>query len=127
MLTTKGKLKLDERRRYIRVDIPLEGEVEVSGDVEKVVITNISPNGLRLRLSRLFKIGEKVDLNIILPHENKKISLKANVVWYRRVNTEDNSPYDIGVEIISIAETSKIILAKYLCDLFYDMPSKMRW
>lgn len=114
------KLKLSERRRYLRVEVPLK--VSVEGDIwdREIYTKNISPIGLRLENSRKPNVFEEINVSIFLPDSKEPVRLRGKVVWEEKTSIEDNAPYDVGVEILYIEESSKSVLSKYLCDLLYS-------
>jgi c-di-GMP-binding flagellar brake protein YcgR len=120
------KLKLPERRQFIRIEVPLKMTVEYSGKKDETLTKNISPVGLRFELGRSIKENEKLTLSLYLPGTNEPVLLEGRVVWQKRASREDNSPYDMGVEILSIEENNKNIFLKYLCDLLYGSVFKER-
>ena len=120
------KLKLPERRRFIRIDIPLRVKI-ISGDrVDEVITKNISPGGIRFEVGRKLEVSEKLDLSLYLPSSDDPINLEAKVIWQTKTSLEDNAPYDVGVEILTIEDKNKNVLLKYLCDLLYDSKYKAR-
>lgn len=121
------KLKLSERRRYIRIEAPLQVKVKGEGWEKELLIKNISPMGLRFEIDRKLKESEILAFSLYLPSVKEPITLKGKVVWQERVSIEDNAPYDAGIEIISIVEKDKVVLLKYLCDLLYGASYKARW
>jgi len=115
------RLKLPERRRFIRIEVPLRINVRGNGWSEEATTKNISPIGMRFEISREFEKSVLLDMSMFLPvPESSPISVKARVIWQSKTSLEDNAPYDVGVEIVEIEESSKNVLLKYLCDLLYD-------
>jgi c-di-GMP-binding flagellar brake protein YcgR len=120
------KLKLPERRRFVRIDIPLK-LVVVSGDTKNEVVTkNISPVGMRFEIPVELKKDDILKLTLYLPEDNTPISLEAKIIWQTKTSLEDKAPYDVGVEIISIEEDCKNTFLRYLCDLLYKSTYKER-
>ena len=120
------KLKLPERRRFVRIEIPLKVIVKSEGREDEVITKNVSPVGLRFEIAKEFKKSEKLDLSLYIPTIDDPIDLKANVIWQDKASLEDNAPYDVGVEIIEIGDKNKNEFLKYLCDLLYESTYKAR-
>jgi hypothetical protein len=120
------KLKLPERRRFVRIDIPLKIVIENGGITDEVLTTNISPVGLRFGISRELKKDEPLKITLYLPEENTPIGLDAKIIWQIKTSLEDKAPYDVGVEIVAIEEDCKNTFLKYLCDLLYRSTYKER-
>jgi hypothetical protein len=121
------KLNLPERRRFIRIEIPLKVSIKTDGRVEEVVTKNISPTGLRFEVARELSKTDKLDLSLTIPTTESPVRLKARVVWQNKISLEDKSPFDVGVEIIEIEDKNKNFFLKYLCDLLYDSTFKARY
>ncbi|MFC1548516.1 PilZ domain-containing protein [Candidatus Omnitrophota bacterium] len=120
------KLKLPERRRFVRIEIPLKVIVKSEGREDEVVTKNVSPVGLRFEIGAELKKSEKLNLSLYIPTIDDPIDLKANVIWQDKTSLEDNAPYDVGVEIIEIGDKNKNEFLKYLCDLLYESTYKAR-
>ncbi len=115
------RLKLPERRRFIRIEAPMRIKIEGDGWVEEATTKNISPISMRFETVRKFNKSEILDMVMNLPLSgDKPIRVKGQVVWQEKTSLEDKSPYDVGLEITHIEDESKNVLLKYLCDLLYD-------
>lgn len=120
------KLKLPERRRFVRIEIPLKVTVTSGGKTDEVVTKNISPVGMRFEIPHELEKSGKLDMTLTLPTSESPIILEGKVIWQTRISLEDNSPFDVGVEIINIDDENKNVFLKYLCDLLYDSTYKVR-
>jgi len=118
------KVKSFERRRFVRIDVPLKLMVKIGKRREKGITKNISPVGLRFETSKKLEADEKVEIVLYLPSMVNPITFKARVVWQKKKSLEDKAPYDVGVEIASIEDNDKNVFLKYLCDLFYNSTYK---
>ena len=97
--------------------------IKIVGDgwVVEATTKNVSPVGMRFETIREFKKDEVLDLVMTLPTSgDSSIRVKGKVIWQEKTSLEDNSPYDVGLEITQIEDESKNVLLKYLCDLLYD-------
>jgi hypothetical protein len=114
------KLKLPERRRYIRIETPLKMELKAAGKAYKVVSKNISPVGVRFEIGE--KLNESAELSVALslPGSAEPINIKGKVVWQAKTSLEDKAPYDTGVEIVEVANKDKNVFLKYICDTLYN-------
>lgn len=120
------KMKLPERRRFVRVEEPLKIVVRCGDRVEDLVTKNISPVGFRFEISNELDESQKLEIALSIPTAREPIQLEAQVVWQTKISLEDKSPYDVGVDITSIEDKSKNIFLKYLCDLLYGSIYKER-
>ena len=120
-------LKLYERRRYIRIEVPLDVVIRGDGWEEEIHTKNISPIGLSFQISRELDRSKNLEIEIHLPASDEPIRLWGKIAWQERASIEDNAPYNVGVEITDIEETKKNTLLKYLCDLLYASSYNLKW
>ena len=120
------KLKLPERRRFIRIEIPLKVSIKAGGRVDEVVTKNISPIGMRFEISNELKNTEMLEMSLSIPTSDMPVRLKGRVVWQNKTTLEDSAPFDVGIEIMEIEDKNKNVFLKYLCDLLYDSTFKTR-
>ncbi|HNX90921.1 MAG TPA: PilZ domain-containing protein [Candidatus Omnitrophota bacterium] len=113
------KPKLPDRRRVIRIEVPLKITVKGGEWIEEVVTKNISPIGLRFETSHKLDADEVLEMQVSLPVSSDPIRIKGRVIWQSKMSLADNAPYDVGVELVDIEESRKNVLLKYLCDLLY--------
>ena len=91
------KLKLPERRRFVRIDVPLRLLVDLNGKEEEVQTKNISPVGLRFQIKDELDVSKKLKLKLFVPIIDQPIDLIVRVIWQAKISLEDNSPFDVGV------------------------------
>ncbi len=120
------KLKVPERRRFIRIEVPLKIVVKAMGKEEIVTTKNISPVGIRFSISWETDKTKNIDMLLYVPVKAEPIALTGRIVWQEKVSLEDSAPYDVGVEIIDICEENKNVFLKYLCDLLYKSAYEFR-
>jgi hypothetical protein len=113
------RLKLPERRRFVRVETPLRVDIECDGRSEKVITKNISPVGFRFEVEKKFDRTDMLEMRLHIPMDDTVIGLKGKVVWQEKVSLEDGAPIDVGMDIVYIEEKNKNFFLKYLCDLLY--------
>lgn len=113
------KLAIPERRRYVRIEVPLKVVVKGSGWEEDLFSKNISPIGIRFQNTHPVKSGSIVNMTLVVPTRKDPLKIKGKVMWQEKVSIEDNAPYDTGVEFIKIFEKDKNTLLKFLCDILY--------
>ena len=113
-----------ERRRYVRLETPVELSY-FSGNGGKVAgakAANISADGLRFQTKdKGLNEGDCLELKLIMTGTANPVHAKAKVVWKNRVSLEDGSPFDIGLEFTDIEEDNKNTFLKSLCDLMYSI------
>jgi c-di-GMP-binding flagellar brake protein YcgR len=119
------KLKQPERRRYVRIEVPLKIQLTSGKRVEKVVTKNISPVGMRFEVSGKLDEGKQLKLALSLSASKQPIRMKGKVAWQTKTSLEDNAPYDCGVEIVDIEDKDKNAFLKYVLDTLYSSPEYM--
>jgi len=119
---------MQERRRYARLNIPLEVRYAFQGkeDVRhKTVTKNISPNGARFTIKEELSKGAVLELTVKIPTKSKPIPIKAKVAWSRKETGQGKDTYDAGFEFIEISEEDKGAFFQYLCNFMYDQIKKV--
>jgi c-di-GMP-binding flagellar brake protein YcgR len=114
---------MEERRKYVRLNVPLEVKYSVEGKAHpagKSITKNISPSGTRFAIEEQLAKGTIINLEVKIPLQTEPILLKSRVVWSKKDSVEGPKPYDVGLEFVQIPEESKSIFFQYLCNLMYD-------
>jgi len=118
---------MQERRRYVRLNIPLEVNYSLQGKDGKQlksITKNVSPNGARFVIEGALAKGATLDITIKIPTSLEPIPIKARVVWSKKETEESQDIYDAGFEFVQIPEESKSAFFQYLCNLMYDQLKK---
>lgn len=118
---------MQERRRYVRLNVPLEVNYSLEGKEGKLlksITKNVSPNGARFEIEKELPKGAILDIAIKIPTSPEPIPIKAKIVWTRKEATEERDSYDAGFEFMQIPEDSKSAFFQYLCNLMYDQLKK---
>jgi c-di-GMP-binding flagellar brake protein YcgR len=118
------KRPVEERRRFIRLEVPIELKYVVEEDPsqmrKRVTTKDLSCDGLRLLSEVKIDDGAILDLNLTIPGANNPVHIKGKAIWTKRAATEDSAPFEVGVEFVQIEEDNKNTFLKYLCDLIYN-------
>ena len=120
------KLKLPERRRFVRIETPLKVVIETKEGNCEVITTNVSPVGLRFDIMKELVGNEEINMFLYIPTSDAPVKLVCKLVWQTKKSLEDTAPFDVGVEIIHVNEENKNEFLKYLCDLLYKSIYKAR-
>ena len=118
---------MQERRKYVRLNIPLEVNYTLAGKASqqlKSVTKNVSPNGARFTIEGQLPKGATLDITIKIPTNPTPIPIKAKVVWSKKETEQEKDIYDVGFEFTQIPEESKSVFFQYLCNLMYDQLKK---
>jgi hypothetical protein len=123
-LTAKIKNELMERRRYIRLDTPVNIAYSIpeKNKVGNAVAKNISADGLRFETQdKDINAGSSIELKFTIPSAPNPVHAKGKVVWKKKISLEDMAPYDVGIEFTEIEDDNKNTFLKFLCDLIYNL------
>ena len=125
----RPKDRLIERRKYIRLDAPVEIIYTVPGNakVHTTTTKNISADGLRLE-TREKDIGESdvVEIKLNITGAVNPVHAKGKIVWKRKLSLEDAAPFDMGISFTVIEEDNKNTFLKFLCDNLYNLPQETK-
>ena len=125
----KSSDKFVERRRYIRLRVPVNISYTVAGDgrIRSAITKNISADGFRLEtIDRNTKEADTLELKLAIPGAPNPVHAKSRVVWKKRISLQDGAPYDIGLEFTEIEEDNKNTFLKFFCDLIYNLPETIK-
>lgn len=115
---------MQEKRRYVRLNIPLEVSYTIEGKEatpRKSITKNISPNGVRFTVEGELSAGTVLNVDIKIPTKNEPIPIKAKIIWSKKESEQQGKEiYDAGFEFIQIPEQSKQEFFQYLCNLMYN-------
>lgn len=115
---------LIERRRYIRLKLPIEiGYIANEGSsITKTATKDISADGLRFEThDKSVNESNILELKLNIPGTANPIHAKGRIAWKKKITLDDSAPYNIGVEFIEIEEDNKNTFLKFLCDLLYAL------
>lgn len=115
---------IEERRRFIRLEVPIEVKYVIEEDLnqarKRVATKDLSCDGLRFISGEKIDEGFVIDLNLTIPGAANPVHIKGKTIWSRKVSTEDAAPFEVGIEFTQIEEDNKNTFLKYLCDLIYS-------
>lgn len=111
----------EEKRRYLRLNVPLEVEYVVNNNnkVYKIITKDISAFGVRFATTEKMQEGSGLELTLRLPNVPNPVHASGRIAWSKKVSPEGNAPFDVGIEFVKIEEDNKNTFLKYLCDLLY--------
>lgn len=113
--------RIEEKRRYLRLNIPLEIEYVLS-DADRVFTAttkDISASGIRFTAKDGIPENRNLDIKLKIPNSANPVHAQGRVAWSKKVSLENDSPLEIGIEFMKIEEDNKNTFLKYLCDLIY--------
>ena len=103
---------VDDRRKYIRFEVPLKAELVVRVDVDSVqqgTTKDFSREGLRLTVRNFDLIkGESIDMKIFIPDKKEPIPLRGQIVW-----SKPDHNWEVGIKISQIDKEAKSQILDY--------------
>ena len=126
-----SKIKDDfiERRRYVRLDTPIDISYVVpeTGTTLNTDTKNISADGVRFETpDKSVKESDVLELKMVIRDAPNPVHAKAKVIWKRKISLEDAASYDCGLEFTEIEEDNKNTFLKFLCDLIYAIKKESK-
>ena len=105
-----------ERRKFMRFDTTMDGSYEVikgegKGNSE---VRNLSREGIQVMVDRELEKGAEVGLHLNVPGDNIPIFACAQVAWHKKVGSQENRPYAIGMKFTKIDRFDKARLLDYV-------------
>ena len=118
-----------ERRRFLRLAQPVDIAYNAVGSdlIQHTVTKNISADGLRFETQdRSIKESDLLELKLTIQSASNPVHMVSRVVWKKRLSLQDNTPFDVGLEITSVEEDNKNTFLRFLCDLIYSLPETIK-
>ena len=122
--TEKARDKFIERRRYVRLETPVDISYTVpeTGRTISAGTKNISADGMRFETAnKSLKESDVVEVKMVIPEAPNPVHAKAKVIWKKKTSLEDAALFDCGLEFTEIEEDNKNTFLKFLCDLIYNI------
>lgn len=89
----------ENKRLHARIPVSLQVSYLSKGDLQKDLVTNLSPGGLFVRTSKPLDPGTEVDLEVLIAHEETPIHVRGKVVWLR---ADPRQPSGMGIEFTGV-------------------------
>lgn len=120
------KLKLPERRRFVRLEDPIEITFSRGDREEKLTTKNISPVGFMIETTESFDKEKPFSCEFNIASDKDPVIVKGKIIWQNKVSLADGAPFEVGIDIVDIDDAGKNTFLKYLCDLLYGSRYKER-
>ena len=105
-----------EKRHYIRVGASISASykmLDTSKEEMDLVAGNISGSGIKIPVEKKLKLGTLLEIKLNFLNENKKITLKAKVIWVNPDRDSKKYPYKAGLEFVNINFAQRTMLSNY--------------
>jgi uncharacterized protein (TIGR02266 family) len=93
---------MDEKRAHARVAVTLSVSYLSRGDLQKDLVTDLSPGGLFVRTDKPLPIGIDVDLEVLIASEETPIHARGKVVWVRDKPEHPEDNMGMGVQFTGV-------------------------
>lgn len=91
----------ENRRRFPRVKAPIYFQTPRIRDEQRPVL-DVSLGGLRVYSDDPFEVGERIQLELLLPPDGVEVSALARVAWIRRLPKRSAATFDVGFELLIV-------------------------
>lgn len=95
------KEHMENRRRFPRVQAPIYFQTPRIRDEQRPVL-DVSLGGLRVFSDDPFEVGERIQLELLLPPNGREVSALTRVAWVKRLPEGSPAVYDIGFELLIV-------------------------
>ena len=92
---------VENRRRFPRVKAPIFFQTPRIRDEQRPVL-DVSLGGLRVYSDDPFEVGERIQLELLLPPDGVEVSALTRVAWVRRLPEGSPAIYDVGFELLIV-------------------------
>ena len=107
---------MEEKRKFIRFSVMLDGRVGVKGSKKpksKCKIKDLSREGIRVTGPASINKGDILELELMLPGEVMPIIASGEVAWSKKM---ESKAYDVGMRLHLIDKYDRYRLLDYACD-----------
>jgi uncharacterized protein (TIGR02266 family) len=73
----------NDKRAHMRMPVSLRVTYLSTGDLQKDLVTDLSPGGLFVRTSKPLPIGTEVELEVCIADEDPPMHVRGKVIWLR--------------------------------------------
>ncbi len=98
----KKNYTVNDRRRFRRVKTPILCQ-SFHFSLQRERIIDISLGGIRTFTDKKYKVGKKLDIELLLP-DKSGIKCTVKVVWIDTLPEGSHSLYEIGLEFLKLPE-----------------------
>jgi type IV pilus assembly protein PilZ len=89
---------MDDKRQHPRVPVAFKVAYRSKGDLQKDLVTDLSPGGLFVRTSKPLPIGTEVDLEVSLDDADVPMHVRGKVIWLR----QRHGPEGMGIQFTGV-------------------------
>jgi len=90
---------MSEQRQHGRIPVSLKVSYLSKGDLQRDLVTDLSPGGLFIRTSRPLPIGTEVDLEVVIADEDPPTHVRGKVIWLRH---HKGAPEGMGIQFTGV-------------------------
>jgi DNA-binding response OmpR family regulator len=108
-LKASYSLMLQERRRYFRCPVEIPVHMSIAQSTQELVATsvNISERGMALATTVPLRVGEKLQLRMVLPGTNQSVRLSGEACW-------SDEGGRVGIQFLQVAPEVTELLRSWL-------------
>lgn len=119
----KIRIKQNEKRKFQRLHIPLKIKCKwltERGIIEEIAAQDISGGGLKIRVEKPFKEGERLKGLLYFPCEPRPVEVLSSVVWCKKKIVNRKECFDVGIKHIKIHPRHKERFVFLFCEMMIN-------
>ena len=111
----------EEKRKYLRLNKAIEMEYILPGSnrICAALTNDIAAGGLKFTTKENLQENTTLEIKLKLPNVQNPVHIYGRIAWLKKLDLQDSTPFDVGIELQRIEEDNKNTFLKYLCDLIY--------
>ena len=107
-----GLIPLNARRLYQRYKAPIYCK-PIEPSAKHILLVDISLGGMRLHLNQDVKVGDRLEVELLLP-DNMRFRCQVQVMWLKSLPNWTQVKYDVGLKFLDIPAEELQYLATLL-------------
>ena len=111
-----------EKRRFVRVDIPIRIRYQIEGKKNsraEGISKNIGGMGICVHLTHRLPTGSLLKLTLALPGATEPIETEARLVWIDKAESvlgDFRGDFEAGLRFTSISRVGRAAIVNFICE-----------
>ncbi|MBN8555461.1 MAG: TIGR02266 family protein [Deltaproteobacteria bacterium] len=106
LVNPKEKKTVSNQRSNLRVGTNLAIKLATASDLKNAFMKNISGGGLYIETTEVFKMGQKLEVELTLPNDNQSFKVKTEIAWLNPSGMAGLPP-GVGVKFLDLDQKIK--------------------
>lgn len=105
-------VEIQDKRKYPRAKVPVYCRPARLRSIFRLV-RNIALGGVRIYADEAFKVGRKLELDLLLP-EGAVVTCLAEVAWCQPLPEGDVAGFDVGLRFLEVPEEAADLISQHV-------------